>query len=257
MVKKFWKGVLVALSAIIILLAVFVFSAVIRFKIRYEVNICQQYSMVPTLNLSIYLDGYVYTSSSSNTAVQPGDYVILDTKSTEFEVGDIVSAIVNWDTNNDGVLEEEHIVKRLIGTPSDWIKIVETELEDGSIQYDLYVNGEILYSKAQYEFVGYSTITGEAMYLDNTYTYKNYLAYLKYYEGTSSVQTDENGDKCIVLGEDEYLIIGDNWQSSYDCFDALAPVSSADLEYKVVGVIEYGKNYNWNVIIYAIKLWIS
>ncbi len=238
------------LALVLVAGACFVLSVQISFRRRYEVSVCNQYSMVPNINLSLYLNEYVYqTGDDANGISQPGDYVLLDKKSTNFKVGDIVSAHVTWPETS----KNEAVVKRLVGLPNDKIRIDREVLNAGEINYHLYVNNKLLYTKPQIEVLGVSTVNGAELVLDNSSTYNSYLYYLTHCP--EQVGIDESGKPCIVLGEDEYFLLGDNWAASYDCMDKdCGPISSANLGHIVVAIINYDASYRMEMFRYSFKL---
>lgn len=253
MAKKVWKRISYVLIALAVAFALLMFVATINFRVRYGIYICQQYSMVPTFNSYLYINGYEYTDSSTGQNNQPGDYIILDKKDNDFNRGDIVSAHVIWSVTA-GQPTEEHVVKRLIGLPGDKIYIErEEQMEDGekTIVYNLYVNDEILYSKPEYEYIG-TNDDGEEIYLNNETTYNNFLYYI--YTQNLNLPLIDEPKNYIELGEGEYFILGDNWESSYDCMDEGEPISLDEIEYKVEAVIPYNSNVRWQRFLYTIKL---
>lgn len=248
MAKKIRRIIGGIIALVIVAGACFVLSVQISFRRRYEVSVCNQYSMVPNINLSLYLNEYVYKTEDDADS-QPGDYALVDKKAKNFKVGDIVSAHVSWPETK----ENEAVVKRLVGMPNDKIRIDREVLDGGRINYHLYVNNKLLYTKPQIEVLGVSTVSGKELILDNSSTYNSYLYYLA--TNLEQVGVDESGKPCIVLGEDDYFILGDNWESSYDCMDKdCGPISSANLGHIVVAIINYDANYRMEMFRYSFKL---
>lgn len=254
MAKKILKVLSIIVSAILLAGSIFIISVSINFRVNYEISVCNQYSMLTEINLDLYLQNYKYVSGEeAKNTTQPGDYAILDKKSKNYKVGDIVSAHINWPN-----VGEDSIVKRLVGLPGDYIKIKE-RLVENNVYYDLFVNNQIIYTKQQKQFIGKSKVEGEQnkdIYLDNTSTYNSFITFTNSTSAIANgnVKEDSEGDLCIVLKPDEYFLLGDNWQDSYDCMDVLKPISGKNLGYKVVGIVKYNAYNKWTAIKCSVKL---
>ena len=251
MAKKVFKIITIILCSAVVAISMFIGVVSINFNANYTVSVCNKYSMLTGINLDFYLQGYDYNIETETE--KPGDYAILDKKHKNFNRGDMVTAAVNWEA----VGGKDNIIKRLVALPGDKFKI-EERVEDGKKFYDLIVNGNVLYTKPEIEYVGESLKPGEegkALTLNNSKTYEQFYTIITTAANVESgrVVEDEDG-KWIVLRENEYFLLGDNWQDSYDCMDEGKPVAFENLDYKVVGIIKH-KNYNrWEVFKSAVKL---
>ncbi len=253
MAKKVFKILGIVLTSVIVACSLFIITVSINFKVNYAVSVCNKYSMLTEINLDFYLDGYVY-SNENGTVNHPGDYAVIDKKNKKFKRGDIVTATINWQA----VGGKDYIIKRLVALPGDKLKI-KIRLEGEQKFYDLIINGEVLYSKPEIQYIGESRKQGEEgkpVTLNNSKTYQQFDVIISTSKNIENgrVVVDEQGDKCIVLKEDEYFLLGDNWQDSYDCMDIAEPVNLQNLDSRVVGIIKH-KNYNrWEIIKCGIKL---
>lgn len=180
----------------------------IVFNFVYIKTPVRGYSMQPTLNMSV---------SDPNI---DGDVAYVNRYSS-YDINDIVVASVDW--WNKGT-----IIKRLIARPGDNFKIVES---DNS--YLLIVNGNLLYTREK------SGNTLHDLELENYYN--SYLAYVNARRSTSSIQLDCEGQEIVVMQENEYFLMGDNWLESEDCLKH-GPVASNEIIGKVEMVIPYGEN---------------
>lgn len=178
------------------------------------------YSMYPTLNLN------------APSADVEGDIVFVN-KHAEINSNDIVVANVNW-------WNLGPIIKRVVATPGDVLQIKE-ENEN----YNLYVNGNLLYSKPK---------TNESTNkLGSTTDYYNqYLEFLANPANANNV-IEINGEKYIIMQQDEYFLLGDNWGESTDSMQK-GPVKAEKIVGKVEIVAEYGEEPIWVMVKEIIKI---
>ena len=224
----------------------------VNFKVNYFVSVANQYSMLPYINSSLFLQGYVYDENDKD---KPGDTLIVEYKSN-YKLGDVVASKVSWP-----IIGNAHIVKRLVGLPGDKLKIEEHSSVLGS-EFWLVVNDKIVYKKPEKELIGYSTKEGEVnkpLYINNRTTYEEYLVFLNSEEAKANgnVFDDGLGGKCIVLKENEYFLLGDNWQDSYDCMDVKKPIRFENLNGAVAAKVDYTDNIKWELFKNSYKLFFS
>lgn len=189
--SKIKRGLRNTFSALItILICVMSVFAIINvtFNFVYIRSEVHQSSMQPTLNK--------YTKGD-----EAGDTVYCN-KFSKLQRGDIVIASVQW--------YSEYIIKRLVGMPGD-----ELEIIDEGNKYSLYVNRELMYSRDKILNPSNMEELEKQAGLDEKYN--SYLGYLT--KHPESVGERENGDKFILLGDDEYFLMGDNWSKSTDSID--------------------------------------
>lgn len=189
----------------------------ITFNSVYIKTTVRGYSMQPTLNMGI------------ETSNSDGDIVYIN-KYREYEVGDIVVARLDSGENT------RSIIKRLIGLEGDVIQI-----EQEGDNYNLIVNGDILYTKP----VTYFTLHGDE---GGSYEYyQNYLEYIEIHNGTERIVTNDEGEDCIKINHNECFLMGDNWGETTDS------ISYGTLNVNVlVGVVDIiiplGENHFQNLI---------
>ena len=204
-------------SSILTILIMFVsFFALVNiiFNIVFIRTNVKGFSMLPTLNQNV---------SSEDI---DGDIVYIN-RFSDFSDSDIVVADVDWWTSG-------YIIKRLVGSPNDIIQI-----KDEGDQYSLYVNEKILYTKEKNS--------------DTNYYYNSiYLTFFEKYPQNTT--TNEAGEKCIKLNENEYLLMGDNWGHSTDCLTG-GLAHKNDIIGRVDIIVPYGENQfrtlvskMWNLI---------
>ncbi len=203
-------GMNVLSSIIVIFIMVVSFFALINivFNFVYIKTPVRGFSMQPTFNASV---------SDPNI---DGDTAYVNRYSS-YNVNDIVVASVSW-------WDKGTIIKRLIAKPGDNFKIVEN---DNS--YSLIVNGTLLYS------IEKNGNTIHDLELENYYNY--YTSYVDARRGTASIQLDSEGQEVVVMQENEYFLMGDNWLESEDCL-LHGPVTANEIIGRVEMVIKYGEN---------------
>lgn len=204
-------------SSILTVLIMFVsFFALVNiiFNFVYIRTNVRGFSMYPTLNANV-------PNENSD-----GDVVYIN-KFSGYTNSDIVVADVSW-------WNRGYIIKRLIGCPNDIVQI-----KDEGSQYALYVNDKILYTKEKN--------------LDTNYYYSS--IYLSFFEKfPENAIRNEMGEQCIILNENEFLLMGDNWGNSTDCLTG-GPAKESDIIGRVDIIIHYGENQfrtlvnkMWNLI---------
>ena len=207
--KLVLKNILSAILTMLIMIASFFSIIGVIFNIVYTPAPIISYSMCPTLN------------NDAPDATTVGDYAYMNNFAS-YKNNDIVIAEVSW--NNDA------IIKRLVGTPGDTIQI-----KDETTHYGLYVNENLLYTKEKTDR-GYKT--NEA----NKGSIEYYSYYIKLLESDRvSTTTASNGEKCILLNEGEYFLMGDNWGESKDCITQ-GTITKAEILGKVDFVIKMNEN---------------
>lgn len=216
------------ISAIVTLLCVFLFLfsvCFLTFNLCYSKTRVRGYSMRPTINNNV-----------DNPNID-GDIVYINTRE-QLKQNTIVVANVSW-------WRAGSVIKRLVGMPGDCVQIVENEQS-----YDLKVNGQLVYTKQKYD--------GENLNLSvkNYYQHK-YLPFINNTTGFDGQHIDHTanigefeGSPCIVLGEDEYFLVGDNWSDGMvDCM-TFGPVKKAE----IVGTVDWIIDANSNKIFEVCKI---
>lgn len=159
-----------------------------------------------------------------------GDTIYINPYS-KYTTNDIVVAKVKW--------YDHYIIKRVVGTPGDKI-----EIRDENTHYAVYVNDELLYTKNVY---GENTVeerSGSVGY------YQTYLNFLKSTTFKNNVE-NKDGKSYIVLHENEYFLMGDNWGQTTDSLTK-GPILSSEIIGKVDLIVDV-ENENpfyvtWNFI---------
>lgn len=208
--KRILLNILNSIITVVIMIVTFFALVNIVFNFVYIKTNVRGFSMRPTLNANVL------------TEDQDGDKVYINPY-RDYTNGDIVVAEVSW-------WDRGYIIKRLIGMPGDVVQIKENET-----QYVLYVNNEEFYRKDKM-----NSETNEVdIYV--RYYYEDYLAFINNPLNADHVITNEAGERCIKLGEDEYFLMGDNWAESTDCV-VHGPVNKSSILGKVEIIIHYGEN---------------
>ncbi len=234
--KKVWSNVL--FTVLVVLTAFFGLVAIcgLKFRIKFSVSIVQQYSMVPTINKSLYLSDPYFDFENT----QSGDVAYIN-KFAKIKVGDIVIANVKS--------EPDPVAKRVVGMPGDKIRITKTRDQDDQIVYTLLVNEKPLYSKPNKQLIGTNSM-GEGVYLNNYNSYSNYLSFFNDPIGVGNTvrannEKVENNPNCyIILGVNQCFLMGDNWQSSRDSL-LFGAVDVGDIQGRVDYIVDNFDNKFW------------
>lgn len=163
--------------------------------------------------------------------IAKGDTIYVN-KYCSFTNDDIVVAKVKW--------YEHYIIKRIVGTPNDKVQIKN---EDS--HFAVYVNDSLLYTKKK---------TGSAISFPRTGSlgyYANYLDFLENPEFQQWVEED-NGEKYIKLGENDYFLMGDNWGRTTDSIEK-GPVKKNEIIGKVDLIVDVKNNNELYPIWFFIK----
>jgi len=218
--KTVLEHILDSLTVLTIIATVLFAIGGIAFNMVYIKTSVIGYSMYPTLN------------TNAPTAESEGDIVFIN-KYSEIKNNDIVVANVAW-------WNLGPIIKRVVACPGDVLQIKED-----AENYTLYVNGDLLYSKPKTteatDKLGNSS--------DFYQLYQEFLINPKFENNVIEI----NNEKYIIMQQDEYFLIGDNWGESTDSMQK-GPVK-AD---KIVGTVEivasYGEEPIWVMVKEIIKI---
>lgn len=181
------------------------FSGVILFeKTQYILTYVDGNSMYPTLN-----SGTDYALIKDNIHYYDCGLVDESQEMKQYlERNDVIITYYNKDYNQNGVLINgaNKKVKRLLGFPGETITL---NVDENNIRH-VYINGEE--EKLPYD-------VNDAKYKGGNPNHKN----------------------CeITLGDDEYFVIGDNWNTSQDSSDfTIGPVTSNMITGILVKIIGY------------------
>lgn len=151
----------------------------------------------------------IVNGSSMEPNFYDSDICWADKNFKSIERYDVVVARVN----------NEMIIKRVIGLPGDTIKLI-----DGTV----YINDEKIDDKYDFE-----------TYPDGTKEYKRWTSdMIEEIEAGFYYYTDMNGEivndeATYYCGEDEYFLMGDNRQHSADC-RLIGPLNISDIDGKIV-----------------------
>lgn len=236
--KKVASSIVFALLMILTVFFAFFAAITIKFRVKYTTTIVQQYSMVPTINKSLYLQNPFNTFEEKDI----GDVAYVNKKS-KIGLGDVVVADVKS--------ENDPILKRVVGTPGDKIRITKTAV-NGQTTYTLLVNEQPLYTKPEKQTIGKSS-AGDDVVLNNSNSYNNYLNFLvstQFLQNRVKPLTEpaENNPNCyIILHENEYFLMGDNWNNSRDSL-SFGVVQKSEITGKVVYLVDYFSNQFWEAI---------
>ncbi len=182
--RRILQNILTGILVLLTLALAFFSLITISFNFTHIKTNVYEFSMYPTLNYGV--------ASSADK----GDTVYIN-KYHNISRGDIVVAQTSW--------HSKPVIKRLVALPGDSLRI---EPAEGG--YNLIVNEKVLYFKPQFtdypDDYGPGTVHG-----DNSAKYQEYLNFIASEENAENVKGNN-----IVLHEDEYFLMGDNWSASKD-----------------------------------------
>lgn len=190
---------------IICVIAIIATSIVAIFAMFYMVfipTVVRGTSMQPTLNIE------------ANGYNDVGERIYIN-RLSKCKINDIVVAYVK---NYNIETSSGYIIKRLIAREGDCVDI---KLNPKTIEYELLINGKVLYSKP---------------YQNNYTTVANFASYKNNLQDKSKLT--EQG---LKLNKGEIFLLGDNWTSSADC-SLYGPLKSSTLIGRVDIVVEKGEN---------------
>ena len=170
-----------------------------------------------------------------NDINQDGDMVYIN-PNAELGRDSIVVANVSWWSSGS-------IIKRLVGLPGDSIQILEKDST-----YELSVNGQLIYFKQKVDSEFNVNINVKKYYQNK---YLKFISNSTQFDGNHIDHANNigefDGQPCIVLGKDEYFLIGDNWSDGMvDCM-TYGPVSKANIEGVVDLVVDVEDNITMSV----------
>lgn len=192
------------LSATLIVLSLFFsFIAVMNFsfKLNYTTTQVRGYSMLPTIN------------SNVDDPNLDGDTIYINSQA-DIDNNNIVVAKVDW--------YKSYIIKRVVACPGDRLQI-----KNRITHYDLMVNDQLLYTR----------------YLDGTENdnaikeyYNKYKEFLINADFSNNVKTID-GEKYIVMNDNEYFLLGDNWGHTSDCLEH-GPINKENIVGRVDMIVD-------------------
>ena len=218
--KTVLEHVLDSLTVLTIIVTVLFAIGGIIFNIVYVKTSVIGYSMSPTLN------------STVPSADIEGDTVFIN-KYSKIENNDIVVANVAW-------WNLGPIIKRVVASPGDVL-----QLKEENENYNLYVNGKLFQSKPKTTEATDKTGSTQDFYFD----YQKFILD----PNNSNNVIEINGEKHIIMNENEFFLIGDNWGESTDSMQK-GPVKAEKIVGKVEIVASYGEEPIWTMIGEIIKL---
>ena len=146
------------------------------------------------------------------------------------DINDIVVVHIANQANWSKVPEGDYAVKRLVGKAGDRIKIVKVDNNN----YNLLVNDNLLYSK---------NLTSLAS------TYNSFVDYVN----TNAYDENRVVDGAVVVQENEVSVLGDNWETSYDC-SSCGPINKDSIVGRVDIIVPESNNLVWGAIKGVFKL---
>lgn len=206
------QGLLVAITSIMAIFAIIV-VLVAGFFIVYSRSHVNGLSMLPTLNAEL-------------DTTNDRDVVYIN-RFADIDKGDIVVLDLRKNSNFSG-----YTIKRLIATGGD---IVNITYNSKTIEYDLTVNGKVVYSKPHKAF-GNNTYNSFVQYVNN------------HNQDTTRIRYDLNGDlEGVVIKPNEIFVLGDNWDLSKDS-SAVGPFKQSTIVGRVDIVVKPSQNELWQVL---------
>ncbi len=183
---KIFKNILSTILIVGVFFFTFIGLVYVSFNALYIKTYVKGFSMRPTINMNIK------DQSAKGDTIYINQYAPITNN-------DIVVAKPEW--------HPDHIIKRVVGTPGDKIEIKELDN-----CYGVFVNDSLLYTKEIYTDEGAIGFSGSVAYYEN---YKNFLnnpEFQKYI-------INDNGNKYIQLGKNDYFLMGDNWGHTTDSIE--------------------------------------
>lgn len=205
MIKLQKRKFLLIILCVIAVLSGLTASVFAGFNIIYIKTYVTGLSMSPTLNAGM-------------ESGQKGDKIYIN-RFAKLKVDDIVVL----DVTNNPAFEGNYIVKRLIAVEGD---IVNIEYDNENKQYNLIVNGEVLYSKEN---------AFGAPFEPNT------VSCLQNYIEENLNDSSRICEQGIIIKKGEVFLLGDNWNVSKDS-SLLGPFNKSDLVGRVDIVVHKGEN---------------
>ena len=126
---------------------------------------------------------------------------------------------------------EDYVIKRLIGRGGDKVKLTKTE----EFTYEVQVNGKTLYTT------------------NSTLIANSYYNFVQYVEQNQD-DTTRIEDGAVIIKKNEVFIMGDNWDSSYDC-SSCGPISKDCIVGRVDIRVAKTQNIVWGTIKGLFKMW--
>lgn len=211
--KTIIKNIIIAiLTTLIMIVGLFSITGII-FNIVYTPAPVSSFSMYPTLN------------KDAPDFETEGDWAYLN-KFASYKNNDIVIAEVSW--------HSKAIIKRLIASPGDIL-----EIRDENTYYGLYVNEKLVYKKEKTDISTHGVFGG---------TNKDYQTYFNLLTNNpENVAKDSKGRTCFKLKDNQYFLMGDNWEESTDCLDH-GPVKKNEILGRVDFVIPMKENRFWGML---------
>lgn len=214
------RNIISAMVAILVVAFLFFTIFNIAFNLIFVKTDVRGVSMQPTLNLNI------------EDKEADGDVVYIN-KYADAKVNDVVVADVSWNYYS--------IIKRLVGTPKDTVKI---ERKDDV--YYLYNNDRLLYTKpSNYQSDSYVCgainnyqVSSLPKVTWSPLTVKSYFNLYNKFE--------------IKLKDDEYFLMGDNWTDSMlDCTKK-EPIKKSDIAGRVDILVKYTETDKYNSLLKSV-----
>ncbi len=215
------SGIVTVVCVFLLLLSI----CFLTYNACYSKTRVRGHSMLPTINKNvedIYADG---------------DTVFINTHE-KLKANTIVVANVNW-------WQSGSIIKRLVALPGDSVQVEET-----ATAYNLNVNVKLVYSREKYNENGEINTDIKNYYQHKYLPFVNNLTYIngQHIDHSQNIST-LNGNSCIVLNDNEYFLIGDNWTDSMiDCM-TYGPVNKSN----IVGTVDLIVDVEDNIVMSVTK----
>ncbi len=194
----------------------------------------KQFSMYPTINKNV----------TSSTVF--GDTVLVNT-CAELNRGDIVVAKLFKD--------ETPVVKRLVAMPNDSIRISPSERGG----YELFVNENLI--KSVPSIINYPDEHGGFVDGESSIKYYQFLALVEGLkentETENRVKQNTAGQDMLILKDNEYLLLGDNWANSKDSIATGVMATKNNIYGNVDLIIQKGSNKFKTIVLKMFNLLFS
>lgn len=223
------SGIVTVVCVFLLLLSI----CFLTYNFCYSKTSVRGYSMLPTINKNV------------DNINADGDTVFVNQHET-LKANTIVVANVDW-------WQSGSIIKRLVALPGDHVQIEETEN-----CYNLTVNNKLVYSRAKINENGEVNTEIKNYYQHKYLSFVNNTTYIngQHIDHAANIGT-YNGKPCIILNDDEYFLIGDNWTDSMiDCM-TFGPVKKSNIFGTVDLIVDVKDNIVFSVTKHIFKILFS